>query len=80
MMGAKARFINNLNKYQLETAEDGAWHLPLGITVQEVITQSGIEKSGVEDFGYLVNGSTVFRSYALKDGDELVFMSAFVGG
>ena len=78
-MSALVRFINNLKPYQLESEADGAWHVPSGTTIQEILDQSGLEKSSWE-FAYTVNGEAVLRKYELKDGDELVFMSPFLGG
>jgi len=78
-MGAKVRFINNLKPHQLETSDDGAWNVPSGTTIQDIVDRSGVEHGGWE-FMYTVNGHAQLRAYALRDGDELVFMSPFIGG
>ena len=78
-MSAKVRFINNLKQFQLETGEDGAWHVSPGRTVQDVVDQSGIDKS-MWEYAITVNGKGVLRSYVLKEDDEVIFISPFVGG
>ena len=78
-MVAKARFLNNLKEFQLKTEEDGSWHVPPGTTLQELVDQSGIDKS-MWEYAITVNGTGVSRSYALKEGDEVLVISPFVGG
>ena len=78
-MSATIRFLNNLKPFQPEADADGIWRVPPGKTIQEVVDQSGVEGCG-EEFMYTVNGGAVLRKYALKDGDELIFMSPFAGG
>ena len=78
-MSAKVRFLNNLKPHQLETQADGAWHVPSGTTIQDIVDRSGVEQGGWE-FAYTVNGTAQLREYVLKEGDELVFMSPFIGG
>ena len=78
-MGAKVRFMNNLKEFQLEAGDDGAWHVPPGTTLQEVVDMSGIDKS-MWEYAITVNGRGVSRAHALEDGDEVIFISPFVGG
>ena len=78
-ISAKVRFINNLKHHQQETEADGAWHVPVGTTIQEIVERSGVEQGGWE-FAYTVNGNAKLRDYALEENDELVFMSPFIGG
>ena len=78
-MSARVRFINNLKEFQLETGDDGAWHVPAGVTLREIVEMSGIDKS-MWEYAITVNGRGVPRAYALEDGDEVIFISPFVGG
>ncbi len=78
-MSAKVRFINNLKEFQRETGDDGAWHVPPGTTIQEIVDMSGIDDS-MWEYAVTVNGRGVLRGHALEENDEVMFISPFVGG
>ncbi|MCL2539319.1 MAG: hypothetical protein FWE66_03175 [Oscillospiraceae bacterium] len=78
-MSAKIRFLGVLKEFQPESDENGAWQVPAGKTVQEIVDECGI-KSGIWEYYITVNGKSVLRESKLNDGDEMIFSTLFLGG
>ena len=78
-MEARVRFLGLLKEFQPESNDNGFFMVPVGTTVKEIADASGVDSSKW-DFVVTVNGESVFRSYALKENDELVFATIFLGG
>jgi molybdopterin converting factor small subunit len=79
-MGVKIRFLGILKPYQPQEDENGFWVVPAdGRTIQNVIDETGVEDTPWE-YIPTVNGDNQYRKYVLKDGDQLDFVTTFVGG
>ena len=78
-MGAKIRFLGLLKKYQPENEADDEWIVKAGTTVNDIFDVTGIN-STEWPFIYTVNGHSVLREYELREGDELIFSTLFLGG
>ena len=78
-MGATVRFLGLLKKYQPEVEKSEGWVVKPGTTIQEIMDFTGIN-STEWPFVYTVNGESILRAYELKDGDEVVFSTLFLGG
>jgi len=78
-LGAKVRFLGVLKDSQPRSDESGVWHVPEGMTVQDIVDQSRL-MDGKWEFYITVNGEAVLRGYRLTDGDEVVFSTLFLGG
>ena len=78
-MGAKVFMLGLLKEHQPESDANGAWIVPAGTTVQEIVEKTGGQQ-GKWEFVITVNGQSVLRSHELADGDEVVFTTLFLGG
>lgn len=79
-MSVKVRFLGILREFQPEADENGFWIIPAdGRTIQQVIDETGVEQSPWE-YVPTVNGDNQYKNYVLKDGDELDFITTFIGG
>ncbi|MCL1830562.1 MAG: hypothetical protein FWG21_03940 [Oscillospiraceae bacterium] len=78
-MGARVRFLGLLKEFQPDSDDQGFWKVPIGTTIKEIAEKTGVDSSKW-DFVITVNGESVLRSYALKDNDELIFSTIFLGG
>ena len=78
-MNANVRFLGLLKEFQPESNEDGYWFVPVGTTVKEIAERTGVD-TAKWDFVITVNGQSVLRNYALKENDELIFNTIFLGG
>ena len=79
MANAKVRFLGLLKEFQPESNADGYWDVPAGTTIKEIAEKTGVD-SAKWDFVITVNGESVLRSYPLKENDELIFTTIFLGG
>lgn len=78
-MFANVRFLGLLKEFQPESNEDGYWTVPVGTTIKDIADSTGVDSSKW-DFVITVNGQSVLRSYPLKENDELLFTTIFLGG
>jgi len=78
-MSAKVRFLGILREYQPEADENGFWIIPAGKTIQQIIDETHLDETPWE-YVPTVNGDNQYRSYVLKDEDQLDFITTFIGG